>query len=184
MIQIKNSAERYGLISKIFHWVMFVLVVYLLLDHEITHGLPRGDETRRFFVWLHQSIGIIVFLLVCLRLIWVFLNKKPEHESTTPIWMRKLSTISHWILYLAVLMQPISGMLGKLLDGRAVPFFNIFRIPPLTLSDGLAVEVIKTIHYDVIPTGLKIFIILHLLAALYHHFIVKDNVLKRMTWGA
>lgn len=183
MDKILNSAERYGLVAKFLHWLMFVIIVYMLIDNEIIHDLAPGDEKRRFFIMLHQSLGIIVFALVCLRLIWKFLNKKPDYNPKTPLWMRRLAYSTHWILYIAILIQPITGMLSRLLDGRSVPFFDLFRISPVVILDNITVDILRFIHYEVIPTALKFFILVHIFGALYHHFIMKDNTLKRMSWG-
>lgn len=183
-MQLLNNAERYGLVNKAFHWTMFVMILFLLLMEPLGNYFPRGSEEKFFITWLHISIGMTVFMLVILRLIWKFINPKPDYPGTMPQWQKWTSSAVHSILYTAIILQPIAGMVMVRARGRDVNFFNLFSVPGFAEPNQAVREIAWFIHHDILGHALQLFVIFHILAALYHHFIVKDNVLKKMTWGA
>ncbi|MCH9664279.1 MAG: cytochrome b [Gammaproteobacteria bacterium] len=183
-MQLYNSFLRYGFVAKTFHWVMFVVIVFLLLVDPLTDSFPRGSDQRFFIVWLHQSLGLTVFMLVIMRLLWKWINPKPTYPESMPIWQQRLSSVVHGILYTLILLQPIAGVLTVISRGRDAHFFGIFSIPGFEQSNDSLREVAWFLHHDIFGKALMGFILFHLLASLYHHFIVKDNILKKMTWGA
>lgn len=183
-MQLTNNTSRYGLVSKTLHWTMFVFIVFLLLMGPISHSFPRGSEEKFFIIWLHQSLGLTVFMLVILRIIWKFMNPKPDYPIAMPTWQRRVSSAVHGLLYTVILLQPIVGVLMVRANGYDANFFNIFSIPGFSEPNDSLREIAWFLHHDLIGRALQLFVIVHVLAALYHHFIVKDNVLKKMTWGA
>ena len=181
-MQIFNNSQRYGLVTKTLHWFMFVVIIFLLLMHQLGHIFPRGSEERFFVIWLHQSLGITMFFLVILRLAWRFFNKTPDYPSTMPAWQKKLSGVVHWILYIGILIQPIAGVMMVRANGREPMFWNL-RLPPFEQANEQIANIAWFIHFQLLGHALQLFVAFHIVAALYHHFIVKDNVLKKMGWG-
>ena len=181
-MQLKNNDTRYGFIAKSFHWVMFVLILFLLLVEPIGDIFPRRSPERFFIIWLHQSTGITVFMLVVLRLIWRMFNKPPPYPASMPSWQKMASNVVHWTLYAAIIIQPIAGVIMVRARGRDANFFS-FQIPAFPQPNQELAEFMWFLHHDVVGKVLLVFVIGHILAALYHHFIVKDNILKRMGWG-
>ncbi len=183
-MQLSNNSLRYGLVTKTFHWTMFALIVFLLLMGPLSHYFPRDSAEKFFVTWLHQSIGLTVFMLVILRFIWKFINPKPDYPIAMPNWQKRVSSVVHYLLYAAILLQPIAGMIMVRSKGRDINFFNIFSIPGFPEPNETLNEIAGFLHQEVFGKALLIFVIVHVLSALYNFFIVKDNILQKMGWGA
>lgn len=174
---IKNSENKYGLVSVLFHWIMalimigMVIVGLLLADTEIF-------ENRRAVMGFHKSFGITILMLVALRTLWRFTNLVPKMPEMA-IWKKRLAHLVHFGLYASMVIMPLSGWAMSSAAGYPVSFFGLFNLPDLVIKDKQLSGLFKEIH-EVSATVLIILFILHVGAALLHHFIYKDNVLKRM----
>jgi len=181
---IRNSNDQYGLVTIAFHWliVLFVLFSYLII---YVHGfVPKADtEGRSFLLQLHQSLGITIFVVTILRILWTLYSPRPRSfiESPAQLLLHRIVIVA---LYGAILVQPISGYIASKL---APDFFFVLELPLFNDYADLAQQSLKTLRktmafvhvnlgFPVIP-GL---IALHLGGALYHHFIRRDPTLRRM----
>ena len=181
---LKNTSTEFGSFAKWLHWVIAVgifAMIYLGLEQA---GMERGPEKTALRA-THSSIGLIVFVLMTVRLVWRLMNEVPGHPDGMPGWQRLSSTLVHWGIYAAVFTQLVSGpattATGTRGDGL-ISFFNLFSFSlPLEASEESHSfwEEIHEFSWKIVA----ILLIVHTLAALYNHFVAKNDVLRRMTIG-
>ena len=173
----RNTENSYGLVAKVLHWLIFFLILGLLLVgffmDDISDKALKGQ-----IINLHKLIGITVLGLMIVRAIWALMNPKPLLPINTPVWQRMAERTVHYLIYVALICMPISGWVMSVAAGHPPHFFETLLTLPIpenkTLSDAG-----WTIHQSLawIIIGL---ISIHVLAALYHAVIKKDEVLSRM----
>ena len=176
MLNILNSDQRYGLISIIFHWLMaLIIIATFILGLNLKHNFQYYYEVLA----LHNSLGITIFLLAIFRVAWRFFNIKPNQLPNKVILM-KLATLTHIFFYIIFFTLPITGYILTNLQGDIVLFYGYGLPEVLEQNRGLK-NYIHTIH-DYVGNILLILFSLHVLGALYHHLIKKDNTLRRITF--
>ncbi len=153
--------------------------------------LPRSDPNLFPIVQFHKSIGLTVLALSILRLVWRLINPVPPLPRGMGTFTRGLAHASHFLLYFAIIVIPLSGwlMVSASSFGLGTPFFGLFHVPDApflsTLPRALKHpyhEAFETVHVYVAWATI-VLIPIHILAALYHQFLRGDDVLKRMTPG-
>jgi cytochrome b561 len=178
---LKNTRETYGTVSKTLHWLIALLIITLVIVGYIMTDMAPGDLKWTFYS-LHKATGVTVFMLVVLRLIWRLQNINPSLPASLPYWQVFLSNLTIILLYIMMFLMPLSGLVFSLMSGHAVSYFGLFTIPALSQGATPMGSAARFIHiygaYSLIG-----FVILHILGGFYHHFILKDNVLKRMMPG-
>lgn len=175
---LQNSTERFGALTKLLHWTIFILFLgqyFLVYRREY---FPKDSPEKLQYILLHKSIGVVLLLLAFFMLAWRHVGQRPLPLNGNSL-ERYLAKITHILLYLCMLIMPLSGILMSLYAGYSVSVFGLFNLPfALTKNEALG-NVMYTTHvwtsYAVI--GL---VSLHVLAALFHHFVRKDKVLTRM----
>jgi cytochrome b561 len=178
---LRNNAEEYGSAAKWLHWLIAVGIVVLLWLGLEQAGMERGPA-KTALRETHGSIAVIVFVLMSIRLLWRFVSDVPADPPGTPAWQRVSARLVHWAIYLAVFVQLVSGPMTFATAGRPVPFFGLASISlPVAQSQG-AHEVWEEVH-ETTWVVLAALLAVHVLAALHHHFVRKDDVLRRMTIG-
>lgn len=175
-MQFKNSEDRYGLISKIFHWLMACLVIGMLTVGLYMVTLPLSPQKFKFYGW-HKEIGMTLLLLAFLRLFWRMRNKVPL--LALPKFEKIAAWAMHWVLYGFMFAMPFTGWLMTSAAGFPVSFFGWFTIPNLISPNEEHRKFFGMLH-EWLAYGLIAAIILHTTAALKHHFIDKDEILRRM----
>ncbi|MCA0402295.1 MAG: cytochrome b [Proteobacteria bacterium] len=175
-MQIKNSKNHFGLVAIIFHWLMAILLIGLLTLGLYMVGLPISLEKLKFYGW-HKEYGILALILVTLRIIWRLANITPQ--LSLPLLEKIAARAVHWAFYGFMFAMPITGWLITSAAGIPASFFGLFNLPSLIAARPDSLELFEAIH-KWIAYGLIVTIILHTLAALKHHFINKDDILRRM----
>jgi cytochrome b561 len=144
----------------------------------IMADMPDSPLKWQLFFY-HKAIGFTILWLVLVRLWWRLKNLAPTLPKSMPKWQAALSDVVVWILYALMFIMPLSGITLSIMSGHAIEYFGLFTIPAIFKGETELSKIGLMIHtygaYTII--GL---ITLHILAGLYHHFIRKDNVLKRM----
>ena len=148
---------------------------------ELREIFPKGSDPREAMKTWHFMLGLSVFVLVWLRLGLRLLQPTPIIEPRPVAWQQYLAKVVHGALYALMIAMPIAGWMILSAEGDAVPFFGM-ELPPLTAPDKAAAESLEDLH----ELGGKIgyaLVGLHALAALFHHYVQKDNTLRRMLPG-
>jgi len=178
MLPLKNTSERFGWIALLLHWVMAIMIIGMLCLGLYMAGLRLSMEKLKLIGW-HKEIGACVLGLVAIRLIWRLVNIIPPLPESMPMWQRLAAHASHYALYGFMFTMPVSGWLMSSAAGFPVSVFGWFTLPNLINQNEEARKLFLSIHtwlsYALIAT-----IAAHIAAALYHHFITKDNILRRM----
>ena len=178
-MQLKNSTTRFGLIAIIMHWLVALTVFSLFALGWWMTELDYYDSWYKLGPWWHKSIGILLFLTVMLRLSWRFFTPPPLPLPNHQPWEIKAAHRVHMLLYFLLLMIMISGYLISTADNRPIEVFNWFSIPSTITFIPYQEDVAGWAHL-VMASFLIGLVLLHAAAALKHHFIDRDNSLKRI----
>ncbi|MDX5593634.1 cytochrome b [Pseudovibrio sp. SPO723] len=184
---IKNTPLNYGLVAMSFHWLMALLIIGLIALGLYMVRLPLTDPETFQLYQLHKSFGFVVLVLAVMRLVWRFLNPSPELPAGMP-WIERLAAhLGHAGLYGLMLFLPLSGWLMVSASPWGLPtvIFDSFNLPHLPVPAFLGTKeqaegLLKIVH-EYAAYFLILMVVLHVAAALKHHFISKDDVLRRMT---
>ena len=175
-MNILNNNQKYGIISIIFHWGMAIIILITFL---LGKNLQDNFENYYFILKLHNSFGLLIFILAIFRIIWKFLNIKPD-ASTNKIIFMKLASLTHIIFYIFFFIIPITGFLLTNLQGDMVNFFGT-HLPNILERNSELKYYVHDMHYY-LGNILLLILSLHILGALYHHFILRDNTLRRISF--
>lgn len=178
---IRNTTTEFGSLAKALHWLVAIGLFTLLYLGLEQAGMERGPEKTEIR-FIHGSIALAVFFLMTLRIVWRFMNDVPAHPGGTAAWQRLSATVVHWGLYAAVFTQLISGGMTVATGGNALPFFGLFSIPLPVAKNEDNHEFWEEIH-EFAWKIVAVLIVVHVLGAIYNHFIAKNDVLRRMTVG-
>jgi cytochrome b561 len=171
------NQQKWNPLSQIFHWLMFIIIICMFVVAYIMADMEPSDLKWQLYM-LHKSTGFLMFLLVFLRLGWRKISKIPDYPATMPNWQKKAAEINIWILYALIILMPLSGLAMSLFGGHDISVYNFFIIPAITKVAWLG-DFFHEVH-EFISSAIYGIVGLHIIAALYHHFIIKDNILKRM----
>lgn len=175
----KSTAARYGLIARLLHWGMALLLLALFVLGWWATELTYYDPLYRVIPDLHRSLGVLAALLIVLRLLWRWQDRRPEPTASMSFWEHLAARIGHALLYLLMVLLPISGYLMSTADGRAVDVFGLFEIPALLAPSSGREEWAGALHYYLGYGGAWL-VLVHVAAALKHQFIDRDDTLRKM----
>ena len=182
----RNTSERYGRIAISLHWFIAALVAALLAVGTLMVNLPIGhDWSFPLFQW-HKSLGILVFLTICVRLIWRHINPQPQLPEEMPLWERWLARATHLAFYAILFVMPLSGWAIVSTSPYNIPtyFLGLIELPPLPYlsshPDKLIWNERLSEFHEIAAWLLGILILAHVAAAIRHHVVKKDGILRRM----
>jgi cytochrome b561 len=181
--QFFNTEEKFGCISRWLHWSLAILVVVQVLTIGIKWVLdldPSNKAIGGFLIReLHKPLGVLILILGVISLIWYFSNIHPKLPENIPIWQKVVARLTHLFLYFGILIMPLSGIIMSAAAGYPVDFFHLGTI---TLGFHKNPDMAKQFFHVHEITGMVLgaLILLHIMAALKHHFVNKNNVLTRM----
>jgi cytochrome b561 len=175
---IRNSLARWGSVSQLLHWLIVVLIAVQVTLALVADDLPLGMKKLAMLA-RHKSFGITILALAILRLIWRWLNPTPVLPNTLKRYERVLASFTHGALYFLLFAMPISGWLMSSARGFPVSWFGLVQLPDLVPKDKTLYDALLTTH-DWLAIALGAVVFLHIAAALKHHFVLKDDVLRRM----
>ena len=179
MLTLKNNSQRYGIISQLFHWsiaVLFFVNFYLVYRRDY---IPEADPSNLEYILLHKALGVLILGLGILFLLWRVFNPKPILPPEMKPWENKLAHSVHHLLWLLIILMPITGILMSVIGGRPVGFFGWFTIPALSEPNKALGGVFYTTHVYLSYLIIAV-VALHIIGALRHHFWLKDNVMRGM----
>lgn len=172
-----NTQKAYGWLSKFLHWTVGVSILIMLFAGYYMTDMPPSPEKFKFY-GIHKAFGVTILILVIIRLIWRTQNVTPQKHPSIPNWQVIAAELNVKILYFLMAVMPLSGIFMSLYGGYPINFFNLFAIPAFEKNIKLS-NLAKEFH-EAFAVLLIIAVTLHLLASLYHHFIKKDDTLRKM----
>lgn len=177
-MNMRNTTDRYGSLSISLHWLMLLLIAAVYACIELRGIYPKGSDPREAIKVWHYMLGLSVLVLVFLRLALRLGAPVPRIEPEPPAWQGLLATLMHLGLYALMIVMPIMGWLLLSAEGKPIPFFGLELPALLSQSKNLA-GTLKELHETIGTIG-YVLIGLHAAAALFHHYVVRDNTLLRM----
>jgi cytochrome b561 len=173
-----NRTDHYPATSKLLHWLVAVCV---LATAPVAISMTRVGKgpTQDLLFNFHKSLGILILLLMILRLINRLAMGAPIADPGIAPWQRAISAAVHTSFYALLLAMPIVGYIANSAFGAPTPFFGLFDLPPIIEKNESLATPLFTIHRWV-GWLVIILVLTHASAALYHHVIRGDNVLRRM----
>ncbi|MES2204832.1 MAG: cytochrome b [Pseudomonadota bacterium] len=177
----KNTINSFGFVAKSFHWVIAFLIIAMLVLGYFLEDFPASTGEIPYNT--HKTIGIIILALVALRLSWRWFNIQPGYSATLPPAYKVFVRLAHYAIYLVIIAMPISGWVMSTAAGHIPHFLGwfYFPMPGISLNENLANQMFQL--HNFLAIVLIVLVSFHVLAALIHHFVLKDDVLKRMLPG-
>jgi cytochrome b561 len=165
--------ERYTRTAIALHWLTFMLIACGFALAVYMVDLPLSPPKLKYFSW-HKWIGVTVFMLALTRVAWRLTHRAPALPASIPVWQRRAAGALHILLYALV-----TGWLYSSAAGVPTVYLGLIQFPDLITKDKALAEQLKWIHVTLNYTLLTL-VILHAAAALQHHFVERDDILRRM----
>jgi len=176
-----NTPQRYGAIAIVLHWGMAVLLVLLIVLGLYMDSLPEvGYDTQKItLILVHKALGMVVLALVAMRLAWRVGNALPRLVAGMPEWQKVAARFVHLLLYALMFALPLTGWVMSSAGGYPVTFFGWFEFPDIIGPDEWLFHALITMHHW-LAYGLAALLLLHAVAALHHHIVLRDDTLRSM----
>lgn len=173
-----TNVKRYSTGIKIIHWLIALTVIIMLVVGFLLDSIPEQYKSTAYM--MHKSTGITILFLMILRFVWINIVGRPPLPPTVKKWERILSRFIQYSFYVLLIIMPLTGWIMSVAADRIPVYFNLFKapLPWITPDKSLAKFMVES--HETIAWILIVFISLHVLGALKHHFIDKDRVLKSM----
>jgi cytochrome b561 len=164
--------------TRTLHWLTFILIVMTFLL-AVSFRYAASEERLTFLLQLHRSFGVTVWVVTAIRLIWRQYTQFPNWPADMPQRMRIAAQASELVLYALLLVQPVLGLLYTNAHGDRVNLYFLGQLPAIIAEDRALARRILVLHEAVAITLLAL-LALHVSAALFHHFVRRDNTLNAM----
>lgn len=173
-----SNTAKYGATAKWLHWLIGVIVIIMLIFGPGLEALPL--EEREQIIMGHSGLGTLVLLLMIVRWSWRLSHSPPGPTPDMGVWQTRLSKSVHWGLYVLLVLQPIFGIAQAMhITDYEVVAFGLIDYSAMVEDNAQRARLFHVLH-GVNATLITVLVIGHVLAALYHHFVQKDDVLRRM----
>lgn len=178
-MDLKNpTGERYHTLSIAVHWLTLALLIAVYALIELREIFPKGSDPREAMKMWHFMLGLTVFGLVFVRMALRLAFRVPPIQPTPPPALRWLAVAMHLALYAFLIVMPLLGWLTLSAKGSTIPFFGL-HLPALLAPDKALANNLEEIHETIGTLGYYL-IGLHAAAALFHHYFMRDDTLKRI----
>jgi len=179
---LRNDGQRYGAVAQTLHWLIAALIVVMFGLGWYMEPLPLGP--RKFELYqIHKSLGLTILALAVLRLAWRLFNPAPPLPAHMQPWERRAAHTSHLLLYTMLFAQPLIGFLQSNAANFPIVVWDVVPMPALLSPDEALADQLLALH-RLNSNLLLALVLLHVAAALRHHFWLKDDVLRRILPGA
>ena len=175
---IRNTTFRWGSLAQLLHWAIVALIITQFVLANMSDNLPLG-MAKLAMLARHKSVGITILGLAIVRLVWRWLNPTPEPPNTLKPYERVLAKITHVALYALMFAMPITGWIMSSARNFPVSWFKLVQLPDLVAPSRPLYDAMHETH-EILAWTLVAVAVLHAAAALKHHFVLKDDVLRRM----
>ena len=176
-MELSNTEDQYGLVAKLFHWLIAVMIIALLPVGLFMSEMENSPLKFQVFA-MHKSFGLLVFFLGLGRVVWRFVSPPPDHLQSHEHWEVTLASAAHFWLYVCIIGMPLSGWLMSSAGEFPVPFFGL-QMPHLISKNENLMGLFGQTH-EILAYTLLFVLGLHVAGALKHHVIDKDETLQRM----
>jgi cytochrome b561 len=178
---MRNSSTQYGSLARFLHWAIAVLVLVTIPIAWTMLRVGEGPLQDRLFD-VHEWIGLTIFALAVVRLVWRLVEKPPPLPASVPPGRALLAHLNHWLLYLLLFLMPVTGYLSVVAGGYPLNFLGIVNVPRLVAKNEAFGKFTENAHLA-LQYAVYALVIIHVAAALHHHLVQRDGVLRRMWPG-
>ncbi len=180
-MRIRNNTISFGLVTKFLHWAIALLIIGLIGLGYYMVGLSYYDRWYHDSLETHKALGMLVFVLGALTLVWRTVSPSPPLHDSLKRWEKIAATAMHHTLFVLVFLFPVTGFLVSTSEGQAVTFFAWFDVPALVVVGAGLRDLAISIHFYC-AYGTAALVAVHAAAALKHQLIDRDGTLARMLW--
>jgi cytochrome b561 len=175
----ESYQDGYSGFAKSIHWIVALLVLTV-----VPVGIVMGQiENAPFNLFnFHKSLGVLILVLMTIRLIYRFAHGTPP-EPKIPAFYRFAGNVTHWALYVLLIVTPLLGAIANMYYGAATPFFGLFEVQPFVTKNEALSDSIFSVH-KLLGFAVGALVCAHIGAGLFHYFIRRDGVLQRMLPGS
>ena len=171
-----DRLARYDAVARGLHWAMAVLIIANLASgflNDALEGIVR-------VIPVHKSIGLTVLVLSLVRLGWRFAGHRPPLPAAMPAWERAAAQATHAAFYVLMIALPLSGWIFSSAGRYPLDWFGLFPVPKFAVTKADAIYAVMHDGHEAMGVIAALLIALHVGAALRHHFVLRDQVLRRM----
>lgn len=168
----------YGPTAKILHWLIVALVATQYVIGWTMPDIHRGTTPEGLIAW-HLWVGAAIILVLVIRILWRLTHPVPLVRDNVPRWQQLLAALTHGLLYLVLAILLLLGWANASARGFPISLFGIVPLPPIMPAGSRPGMAMGDIH-SFIGWVLLALVGVHVLAALYHRFVLRDQVLERM----
>jgi cytochrome b561 len=173
-----STTSRYSLPSIAMHWLMLLVFIGIYVSVNLIDVFPKEDPKHQLFKIIHFSLGLLVFALVWVRIVFRLMGNTPPIVPAPSALQEKVAKLGHLALYALMIGAPLAGWAALSAYGKPIPFFGL-NLPALLSENKELGHNIKEVH-EAVGTFGYFLIGGHAAAALYHHYVMKDNTMLRM----
>jgi cytochrome b561 len=174
---IRNTTHRWGAVTQSLHWLIVALIIMQVTLATLADEAPPAKKLG--LLAYHKSVGITILTLAVLRLVWRWLNPTPLLPTTLKPYERALARFTHVMLYVLLFAMPLSGWMMSSARGFPVSWFGFLQLPDLVPKSKPLFEALVVTH-GTLAVVLGVVVALHVAGAMKHHFVLRDDVLRRM----
>ena len=174
-----HPEHRYGGVAQFFHWLIAIMIFVMFGLGWYMTDLEAADPSKFRIYQIHKGIGLAIFVLALIRLLWRWTHPAPPLPETMKSWEKLAASGAHWALYGLILLQPMIGILQSNAANFPIVLWGSFELPPLIGQDKAVGETLVGLHH-LLAKIMAFLILAHIAAALRHHIMLKDDVLRRM----
>lgn len=173
-----SKTLKYGATAKWFHWLIGIIAIIMLIFGQGLEAMPLDERAQ--LIMGHSGLGTLVLLLMIVRWSWRLSHEPPGPTPNMGAWQIRLSEWVHWGLYVLLLLQPIFGILQAMhLTDYEVVAFGLINYSAMVADNAERARLFHVLH-GLNAIVISVLVIGHVLAGFYHHFVQKDDVLRRM----
>jgi cytochrome b561 len=174
------SSPRYTGVAIALHWLLALMIVGSFSVGLYMHELPVSPTRLKLYNW-HKWAGVTILSLSALRLLWRLANRPPA-DLPAPRWQQQAAHLTHGALYLLFFAVPLAGWAYSSAAGFPIVWFGVLPLPDFVSPDKALAETLKEVHAT-LAWALAALVVLHVAAAMKHHFVDRDGLLSRMRPG-
>jgi superoxide oxidase len=179
--ELAAPADRYDRVLTAVHWLTLLLIAAVYGAVWASHAAGSKEQSA-LLVQLHRSMGLTILALTLFRLAWRWNARTPPLPAELPFSQKLAARATEYILYVLLLLQPALGLLNTNARGRRVDFYFLGELPPVVGPDKALAKQAMAAH-ELVACLILALVALHAAAALFHHFVRRDNVLNGMLPG-
>lgn len=172
------AATRYSRVAIALHWVVALMIVGAFAAGTLLEDMDFSPFKLKLISW-HKWMGVSIFALVVVRIVWRLTHRPPPLPATTPAWQRRAASAGHVTLYALMVIIPISGWLYSSAAGIQTVWLGVLPLPDLLAPSEATADLLHAVHGG-LNKGLLVLVLGHVAVALHHHYRLRDGLLTRM----